>query len=136
MGLGGLASTDPTLTWREVPPDWIAQTVRPEPGAPEADLTITLDQQLYPALLPLIQQFAAKRQIRIAVREGACGISAVGIPFIDSTTSLPGKGPRLSPWHKTSYAFYTSEWIIWTRYLLWFRPLSSDAMAGGSRRTK
>jgi len=76
MGPGGLAFTDPTLTWREVPPDWITQTVRPQPGAPEADLTITLDQQLYPALLPLIQQYAAKRQIRIAVREGTCGISA------------------------------------------------------------
>ncbi len=60
----GSAFTDPTLTWHEVPAEWITQSVQPEPESPEADLAITLDQQIYPPLLPLIQQYAAARQVR------------------------------------------------------------------------
>lgn len=50
------------ITYREVPPD--------------TDVAVTLDQHLYPALLPLIRQFARQHRLRIAVQEGTCGISA------------------------------------------------------------
>lgn len=50
------------ITYLEIPPD--------------TDVAVTLDQHLYPALLPLIREFAQHRQLRIAVQEGTCGISA------------------------------------------------------------
>jgi len=74
--MAGNAFTDPTLIWRQVPPDWETQTVRAQPGASEADLSVTLDQQLYPMLLPLIQQYAAEHRVKVAVSNGTCGISA------------------------------------------------------------
>lgn len=72
----GGAFTDPTLIWRQVPPEWEMQTVRPEPEASEADLAVTVDQQLYPMLLPLIKQYAAEHRVTVAVSNGTCGISA------------------------------------------------------------
>jgi len=75
-GIRGTAFTDPGLTWREMPLGWITQPVQPEPEAPEADLAVTLDQQLYAPLLPVIQAYAAKNRLKIAVSEGTCGISA------------------------------------------------------------
>jgi ABC-type phosphate transport system substrate-binding protein len=75
-GIAGSAFTDPALIWRQLPPDWETQTVRAEPGASEADLAVTLDQQLYPMLLPLIQQYAAEHRVKVAVSNGTCGISA------------------------------------------------------------
>ncbi len=59
-GIRGTAFTDSGLTWREMPLGWITQPVQPVPEAPEADLAVTLDQQLYAPLLPVIQAYAAK----------------------------------------------------------------------------
>jgi len=70
------AFTDPGLIWQRMPPGWIGQTVRPESAASEADLAVTLDQQLYAPLLPHIREFAAGRELKIAVSEGTCGIAA------------------------------------------------------------
>lgn len=44
----------------------------PEP----VDLAVALDQQLYPALGPMIEMFAKERGVRIAVQNGTCGTSA------------------------------------------------------------
>jgi ABC-type phosphate transport system substrate-binding protein len=43
--------------------------------AKDADLALTLDQHLYPALSPMIEQFAKEKGLKIAVQEGTCGIS-------------------------------------------------------------
>lgn len=71
----GSAFSDPDLTWHKVPPGWIPRPIKHEPGAHRADLAVTLDQNLYPALLPLIREYAAERDLAIAVQKGTCGIS-------------------------------------------------------------
>ena len=45
-------------------------------GSGQVDLAVTLDQQLYPIILPLIEEFAANEHIKISVENGTCGISA------------------------------------------------------------
>lgn len=72
---GGPAFTDPEGIV-PMPPEWGEAPVVYERWAAGADLAVTLDQHLYPALLPLIQEYARERGIRIAVQEGTCGISA------------------------------------------------------------
>lgn len=72
--LSGKAFTDP-LHRIEMPQKWMEQSVKYKKWATDADLAITLDQQLYPALLPIIQQYARKKKLDIAVQEGTCGIS-------------------------------------------------------------
>jgi ABC-type phosphate transport system substrate-binding protein len=75
-GFRGPAFTDPSRTWTNMPPDWTSQPIRVKPEASQADLAVTLDQQIYAQLLPLIQDYAAKHQTQIAVSNGTCGISA------------------------------------------------------------
>ncbi|MBL6932949.1 MAG: hypothetical protein ISR45_08380 [Rhodospirillales bacterium] len=58
-----------------MPDDWLRQGIRHKVGH-KADLAITLDQQLYPIILPLIHEFAAAEKKTIAVENGTCGISA------------------------------------------------------------
>ena len=59
-----------------MPDQWTKQPLKYENMPTDLDLAITLDQHLYPALLPLIKQFGRKHNLRIAVEEGTCGISA------------------------------------------------------------
>jgi phosphate transport system substrate-binding protein len=56
--------------------DWIDTPLSYKVWAKNADMAITLDQHLYPALLPIIKSFAKQNNIDIAVKEGTCGISA------------------------------------------------------------
>ncbi len=74
--LQGPAFTDPSFTWQNLPPGWIRRPVQVQPEASQTDLAVALDQQTYAALLPLIQAYAAKHRIKIAVSKGTCGISA------------------------------------------------------------
>lgn len=59
-----------------LPAAWSKQPIRYQDVPPDSDLAITLDQQLYPALLPLITRFAHAKNLKIAVQEGTCGISS------------------------------------------------------------
>ncbi|MCK4838665.1 MAG: hypothetical protein KAS94_07650 [Desulfobulbaceae bacterium] len=57
--------------------DWLRKTVHYDDAwAKGADLAVTLDQHLYPALSPLIAKFAKDKGLKIAIQEGTCGISA------------------------------------------------------------
>ena len=56
--------------------EWQQQALRYEEWAQGADLALSLDQQLYMALTPLINRFAAEKKLTIRVHEGTCGISA------------------------------------------------------------
>ncbi|MBF0567092.1 MAG: substrate-binding domain-containing protein, partial [Nitrospirae bacterium] len=56
--------------------EWVKQPVRYESWAEGAELAVVLDQQLYPAILPLIQEFGRKYGIKIAAIEGTCGTAA------------------------------------------------------------
>ena len=71
----GPAFSDPT---KQVPmaETWRRQPITYKEVPPDTDVAVTLDQHLYPALLPLIRDYAQQHQLRIAVQEGTCGISA------------------------------------------------------------
>ena len=59
-----------------MPNAWLKQPIRHPREAQDAHLAITLDRQIYSVLLPIIQQYAQKKQLKILVREGTCGTSA------------------------------------------------------------
>lgn len=61
-----------------MPDDWVRRPVvhAPTVSGEVADLAITLDQQLYPALLPIIRRYGAEHNLAIAVQSGTCGVSA------------------------------------------------------------
>ncbi len=70
--LFGPPFSDPSHV-ESMPEDWQQKPLQRPAGF---DLAITLDQHLYPALLPLIDDYAAQHHLSIAVQEGTCGISA------------------------------------------------------------
>lgn len=66
---------DPPGAVTSMPDEWVSRPVThatPEP----VDLALALDQQLHPALTPLIEAFARERSVRIATQSGTCGISS------------------------------------------------------------
>jgi len=74
VGLAIQAFTDPNKTLR-MSDAWQQQSIRYDDWAEQADIAVSLDQQLYPALLPLINAYARQHQLKISVQEGTCGIS-------------------------------------------------------------
>ncbi|MCP4697837.1 MAG: hypothetical protein GY862_13440 [Gammaproteobacteria bacterium] len=58
-----------------MPKSWVERPVRHIASKP-AVLVVTLDQQLYPMLDPLIEKFAKEHKVEIIVQKGTCGISA------------------------------------------------------------
>lgn len=71
----GPAFSDPGIRV-SMPEAWRQQPITYKEMPPDTDVAVTLDQHLYPALQPLIREFARQQQLRIAVQEGTCGISA------------------------------------------------------------
>jgi len=55
---------------------WNKQAITYSKKYKDADLSISLDQQQYPYLLPIIQQFSLQKNKTIAVSDGTCGVSA------------------------------------------------------------
>lgn len=74
-GLAGPEFSDPDKI-QEMPEDWMKKPLRYDQSVGKADLVITLDQHLYPALVPIIQKYAKKNNIKAVVNEGTCGISS------------------------------------------------------------
>lgn len=72
--LGGRAFTPPG-TSIPMGADWDAQGITHKTPK-KVDLAVALDQQLYPAFGPLIEDFAKARGVKIAVQNGTCGTSA------------------------------------------------------------
>jgi len=73
--LAGKAFTDPSKPVT-MPNAWLEQSIQYEKWAEGADLAVSLDQQLYPALSSVIQQYAKQHKLKISVQEGTCGTSA------------------------------------------------------------
>ena len=73
--LRGPAFSDPSQIF-EMPAAWVKQPIKYEPSMGNADIVITLDQHLYPTLLPFIQKYAKENNLNIIVNEGTCGVSA------------------------------------------------------------
>ncbi|MBF0516092.1 MAG: substrate-binding domain-containing protein [Nitrospirae bacterium] len=73
--LRGQPFSDPSKVY-EMSPEWVKQGIKYESWAEGADLALALDQQIYPAVLPLVREFEKKNGLKIAVEEGTCGIAA------------------------------------------------------------
>lgn len=73
--LKGPPFSDPSQT-QNMPEAWIKQPVKYDPSAGGADIVLSLDQHLYPALRPMIQTYAKEHGLKIVVSEGTCGITS------------------------------------------------------------
>jgi ABC-type phosphate transport system substrate-binding protein len=71
----GSAFSDPTQVY-EMSDEWKKQPINYDPSLEKVDLVVTLGQHLYPYVVQIIKQFATKHDLKIAVNEGTCGISA------------------------------------------------------------
>ncbi|MBF0294644.1 MAG: hypothetical protein HQL96_05605 [Magnetococcales bacterium] len=76
--LKGPAFSDPDQL-ADKPEAWRQLPIRHKPPDEGAELAILLDQNNYPALLPLIREYAAVNRIDISLREGTCGPAMEGI---------------------------------------------------------
>ena len=74
-GIAGPAFTDP-LQMIEMPDTWKSRAVQYDSDAAGADLVISLDQQMYPAFAPLIQEYAKENNVKIFIYDGTCGLTA------------------------------------------------------------
>ncbi|MBF0317207.1 MAG: hypothetical protein HQL04_03450 [Nitrospirae bacterium] len=96
--LRGEAFSDPKKTF-PMPDEWVKQPIRYEQWAEGADLAVALDQQLYPAILPLIRQYEKQNKLKIAVVEGTCGTVAGAAmrknADITGMCCAPGENDRL-----------------------------------------
>jgi hypothetical protein len=57
------------------PDAWIKQPIRHPDSVKQADVAVTLDQNLYPTVKKIVEQIAAHQKWRVWVNEGTCGIS-------------------------------------------------------------
>jgi phosphate transport system substrate-binding protein len=55
---------------------WAEQPVTYGEGVGKADVVVSLEQDVYQIILPLIREYAAKTGLNIVVQEGTCGIAA------------------------------------------------------------
>ena len=69
-----LKFSDPRVV-QELPKSWHKKGIIYDKWVDKSDVAITLDQHLYPALMPFIKQYEKENGVKIAVKEGACGIS-------------------------------------------------------------
>jgi len=72
--LAGPLFTEPRTTF-PMSEQWRQRPIRHATSEP-VDLTVVLDQQQYPALLPLIQEFRSRHDLQLWTSEGTCGTSA------------------------------------------------------------
>lgn len=95
---GGKGFTDPDDRM-EMPRSWVQKPIGREEWSRGADVAVVLDQQLYPALLPIIQAYAREHRLNVAVKEGTCGITAGllsrKMADIGGFCCPPGKADRL-----------------------------------------
>ncbi len=73
--LKGLAFSDPSVT-QEMPDEWRKQPIKYIPENVDMDLVVDINQQLYPHLKPLIEEYAKKKGLKVAYSEATCGKSA------------------------------------------------------------
>lgn len=83
----------------EMPAEWVKKPISYEKWADKADVSVTLEQDVYQMILPLIQKYAKQRGLTIDVKEGTCGISAGmlarKVVDIGGFCCPPGKEDRL-----------------------------------------
>lgn len=82
--LGGRPFSLPEET-AEMPASWRSRAVQRPEGV---DVALALDQQLYPALLPMVQHYARETGLKVALQEGTCGIAAAALA--EKTADITG----------------------------------------------
>ncbi|MDA8155773.1 MAG: substrate-binding domain-containing protein [Actinomycetota bacterium] len=73
--LQGPAFSSPGKTFH-MPASWVKKPLKYDAWAKGADISVTLEQDVYQMVLPLIDRFAKQRGVKIAVKEGTCGMAA------------------------------------------------------------
>lgn len=75
QSLGGQPFSPPdSIT--PMPQSWTQQGIkRPD----EADLMLALDQQVYPAVLPIAMRWAKENGVKLAAQEGTCGLASAAL---------------------------------------------------------
>lgn len=84
--LGGRPFSDPHKLL-PMPAEWRHRPVS-RPTDPEIDLALAVDQQLFPALRPLILEFASSHNLRVGLQEGTCGIASSAL--LDKSADITG----------------------------------------------
>ncbi|MEO5362071.1 MAG: hypothetical protein H7838_00385 [Magnetococcus sp. DMHC-8] len=76
--LKGAPFSDPAEVTSK-PEEWQQQPIRYREQDAGAEVVLLLDQNIYPGLLPLVQEYAKAHRVKVSVREGTCGPAAEGI---------------------------------------------------------
>ncbi|MBF0464807.1 MAG: substrate-binding domain-containing protein [Nitrospirae bacterium] len=96
--LRGIPFSDPKKIFK-MSDEWMKAPIKYESWAKGADIAVALDQQIYPALLPLIREYEKQNGLKIAVEEGTCGIAAGAVSKktvdISGMCCPPGEVDRL-----------------------------------------
>jgi phosphate transport system substrate-binding protein len=71
----GKAFTSPSKKLT-MPDAWVKKPIKHEEWAKGADIAVSLEQDVYQTILPIIQKYAKEKGLKIAVKEGTCGIAA------------------------------------------------------------
>ncbi|MBI4844415.1 MAG: hypothetical protein HY809_08855 [Nitrospirae bacterium] len=74
-GLRGEPFSAPSYV-QPMEPGWENQPIIYEASVGSADIAVTLDQQMFTAFKPLIQNYALQHGLKIAINEGTCGITS------------------------------------------------------------
>ncbi len=74
-GLAGSPFTDATQI-QEMSDSWKKQSIKYDSSVDNADLVVTIDQQMYLAFLPIMQKYAKEYDLKIDINRGTCGLSA------------------------------------------------------------
>lgn len=59
-----------------MPEKWQKTPIKYEKWAEGADIALSLEQDLYYMILPLVEEYARQNNLKIAMNEGTCGIAA------------------------------------------------------------
>lgn len=73
-GLSGPPFSNPSKI-QPMPPGWEQQPVKYEQSAGNADIVLTLDQQMNSPLIPIVRKYAKEHNLKIIIINGTCGIS-------------------------------------------------------------
>lgn len=134
--LRGEAFSNPNIQL-DMPDDWKQQPVKYDKWAGNVNLAITLDQHMYPALLPLIKKYARQNNLNIAVNEGTCGISA-GL-LVRKAVDIAGfccpPGAKLKPLKIDGYGPSDYEHLLSGDYRIYYTYNLTAWTGAGAKKT-
>jgi ABC-type phosphate transport system substrate-binding protein len=73
--LRGETFADPAMKF-SMPKEWVKKPIVYEKKTGKADIAISLEQDVYQTILPLIRKYEKENNVKIDVQEGTCGIAA------------------------------------------------------------